>query len=183
MNKDLKRMGKSELLEILISQLEENEKLQKELDECRQKLSDRSIALESAGSIAEASLKLNGIFAAADVAARQYLENIRNGADASEADADRFYEEALGKVSSSDFFPPVRQVEHIRYVEKLPPEACVPVTAVTAASDSEVIREAEKEADRILAEAKAKSEKMIKDADRYWDETMKKARLLLKNHK
>lgn len=180
MNKDLKRMGKSELLEILISQLEENEKLQKELDECRQKLNDRSIALESAGSIAEASLKLNGIFAAADIAARQYLENIRNGVNVSEEDADRFYEEALGKVSSSDYFPPVRHAEHIRYVEKLPAENSASVTA--AASDSEVIREANKEADRIIAEAKAKSEKMIKDADRYWDETIKKARVLLKNH-
>lgn len=183
MNKDLRRMGKSELLEILISQLEENEKLQKELEECRQKLNDRSIALESAGSMAEASLKLNGIFAAADIAARQYLENIRNGVSVSENDADRFYEEALSKVSSSDFFSPVRQTEYIRYVEKLPSEAVSSEEAELSASDREVIRDAEKEADRIIAEAKAKSEKMIRDADRYWDETIKRARVLFKNHK
>ena len=37
----------------------------------------RRIELEKAGSIAEASLRLNGVFEAAQKAADQYLENLR----------------------------------------------------------------------------------------------------------
>jgi hypothetical protein len=46
-----------------------NEKLQKQLD-------DRSIAIENCGSLAEASLTLNGVFQAAEDACRQYLLNM-----------------------------------------------------------------------------------------------------------
>ena len=39
--------------------------------------------MEQAGTMAEASMKLNGVFEAADRAARQYLENIRRIAEES----------------------------------------------------------------------------------------------------
>lgn len=76
-DKELRRMSRSELLEMLIAQIEENEKLRQSLDEAKKALSNRQIVIEQAGTMAEAALKLNGVFEAADQAARQYLENIR----------------------------------------------------------------------------------------------------------
>ena len=44
--------------------------------EAREALTDRKIAIEESGSMAEAALRLNGVFEAADQAVRQYLENM-----------------------------------------------------------------------------------------------------------
>lgn len=74
--KELKKLKRSELLEILLARTAEVERLQKELDEANKKLEDRAILLDNVGSIAEASLKLNGVFEAAEAAAEQYLKNI-----------------------------------------------------------------------------------------------------------
>lgn len=76
-DKELKRLSRSELLELLIAQKEENEKLNRQLKEARAMLDDRRIHMEKAGTMAAAALELNGVFEAADRAARQYLENIR----------------------------------------------------------------------------------------------------------
>ena len=45
--------------------------MKKELEEARAKLEEREICLEESGSLAEAALRLNGIFDAAEEAARQ----------------------------------------------------------------------------------------------------------------
>lgn len=76
-DKDLKRLRRDELLEMLIAQSKRMEQLQEELDAARAALNDRAILLQEAGSIAEASLRINGVFEAAQAAAQQYLENIR----------------------------------------------------------------------------------------------------------
>lgn len=71
-------MSRSELLEMLIAQVEENESLRSRLKEVEAELQSRHIKLEKAGTIAEASLLLNGVLEAAEQAAAQYLENIEN---------------------------------------------------------------------------------------------------------
>lgn len=76
-DKELKRLSRSELLEMLIAQMEENEMLRQNLEEAEAALADRKIIIDQAGTLAEAALQLNGIFEAADRAARQYLENIQ----------------------------------------------------------------------------------------------------------
>lgn len=75
-DKELRRLSRAELLEMLIAQMEENKKLRKCLKKADEELSNRQIAMEKAGTMAEASLLLNGVFEAADRAARQYLENV-----------------------------------------------------------------------------------------------------------
>ncbi len=75
-DKELRRLSRSELLEMLIAQMQENEKLKQSLEEANAALSNRRIVIEQAGTMAEAALRLNGVFEAADEAARQYLENI-----------------------------------------------------------------------------------------------------------
>ena len=62
---------------MLLEQTSEVERLQAELDKTRAELNDRAIMLESCGNIAEASLKINRVFEAAQQAAEQYLANVR----------------------------------------------------------------------------------------------------------
>lgn len=82
-DKELKRLSRAELLELLIGQMRENQRLEEELAAANAALQDRTIVIEQAGSIAEAALQLNGVFAAAEAAAAQYLENVRKQATAS----------------------------------------------------------------------------------------------------
>lgn len=74
---DLKKLSRMDLLELLIARSEEVEKLQALLKDAEEKLNQREIILKEAGSIAEASLRLNGIFEAAQSASRQYLDSIQ----------------------------------------------------------------------------------------------------------
>ncbi|MGN0405782.1 MAG: hypothetical protein ACI4F1_11210, partial [Bariatricus sp.] len=75
--KELRKLNRAELLEMLIAQSKEVEELRAQVSELRKKLDDREICLDQAGSIAEASVLLNGVFEAAQAAAQQYLENIQ----------------------------------------------------------------------------------------------------------
>lgn len=76
--KELKRLSRKQLLEMLIVQTECNEQLENQLAEVKKQLECRIIKEKKAGSIAEAALKLNGVFEAAQNAANQYLENIQH---------------------------------------------------------------------------------------------------------
>lgn len=76
-DKELKRLSRAELLEMLLAQVEENEKLKMRLKEMQTQLDSRQIMIDKAGSIAEAAMQLNGVFQAAENAAAQYLENIQ----------------------------------------------------------------------------------------------------------
>lgn len=76
-DKELKHLSRAELLEMLLAQMEENEKLKRRLQDAEADLDNRRIAISEAGTMAEAALRLNGVFEAADLAAKQYLENIR----------------------------------------------------------------------------------------------------------
>ena len=75
--KQLRKLKRVELLELLVEQSVEMDQLREELEAARRELAERKIAAERSGSLAEAALKLSGVFEAADQAARDYLENVR----------------------------------------------------------------------------------------------------------
>ena len=75
--KELKKLNRQELLEVLLAQSKKIDRLQAQLKETKEKLAEKELMISEAGSIAEASLVLNNIFADAQKAADQYLENIR----------------------------------------------------------------------------------------------------------
>ena len=76
-DKELKKLSRKDLLELLIEQGSEVERLKERLAAAEEKVQSRDLQLEETGSIAEASMALSGIFAAAQEAADTYLENIR----------------------------------------------------------------------------------------------------------
>ena len=75
--KQLKNLSRAELLEILLEQGKENERLQDRIQKLEQKLQERMLNINKAGSIAEAALALHGVFEAAEASCLQYTENIR----------------------------------------------------------------------------------------------------------
>ncbi len=79
-DKELKKLTRAELLEMLLVQSREKQRLEEELQEVKGKLDEKEIKIAESGSIAEAALKLSGIFEAAQKAADQYLENVKRAA-------------------------------------------------------------------------------------------------------
>lgn len=84
---DPKKLSRADLLSMLLAQRRENESLRLRLAQAQEELADRRISMDKAGSIAEASLQISGIFQAAEAACTQYTENLRA---LSEAQQSRF---------------------------------------------------------------------------------------------
>ncbi len=84
MEKELKKMRRSDLLDILVQQNREIERLEQELKIANQELANRQIQIEHSGSIAEASLALNGVFEAAQAACQQYMDNVKQRSEQQE---------------------------------------------------------------------------------------------------
>ena len=90
-DEELHHLNRKALLETMIEQAKEMDRLREQADELREQrnkleheleethraLKNRNIMLDEAGSIAEAALRLNGIFEVAQAASQQYIENIR----------------------------------------------------------------------------------------------------------
>ena len=84
-DKEVRKLSRAELLEMLIDQSTELEACKKKLAAAEAALADQKIAIDKAGSIAEASLMLNGVFEAAQAACQQYTLNIRDLSQRQEA--------------------------------------------------------------------------------------------------
>ena len=74
-DKSLKKLSRSELLELLLETTKEYEAQSVELKRLKTELDDRKIKIENLGSIAEAALVLNGVIESAEKAASQYIVN------------------------------------------------------------------------------------------------------------
>ncbi len=79
--KDLKKLNRKQLLELLLEQTKRVEELEELLRIAEDKMNERILAETEAGSIAEAALRLNGVFEAAQAAADQYVANVKRMTD------------------------------------------------------------------------------------------------------
>ena len=93
--KELKKLNRYQLLEMLIIQTERANELEKKLAEAEEKLNSRDVEMTVMGSIAEASLHLNGVFEAAQNAADSYIRAARDRADGIEAETAQRAEQIL----------------------------------------------------------------------------------------
>lgn len=75
--KDLKKLKRQELLELMLEQQVTIEQQELEIKKLKREIKSRKIQIKEAGSIAEAALALNDIFQVAQQAADDYLENVR----------------------------------------------------------------------------------------------------------
>ena len=93
--KDMKKLNRYQLLELLILQSKQVENLQRQVTELQEQLSSRELQMAQVGSIAEASMQLGDIFTAAQKTADLYLDAVRERVAKIEADATREAEQIL----------------------------------------------------------------------------------------
>lgn len=140
---DLKKLRRSDLLELLIAQERENEQLRAQVTRLKERLENREIDLDQAGSIAEAAMRLNGVFQAAQDAAAQYLENVQRLSGRQEEICRRQEEES-------------RQAAQQRLEET--EETCRRMEADTRKKCQELVASAEASADQYWAQARQRME-------------------------
>ena len=76
-DRELRRMHRAELIEIIYALKQNEDQLKAQNAALTAQLQDRQLRLESAGSIAQAALELNNVFAAAQAAADDYLHSVQ----------------------------------------------------------------------------------------------------------
>lgn len=165
-DKELQRLKRVDLLELLLEQSKENEALKQalkekdsEMKQLQKKLEDRKIMIEEAGTIAEASFQLNGVLEAAENAAKQYLDNLREMHDR-------------------------ERIEFVKKEEELE-QKCLEMLEMTSKRCDELMAEAEQHCDQMLdgterlcnerekeTEARCTSleEKTRRDIEKRWDD-------------
>lgn len=75
-DRELRKLSRLELLELLVAQSKQVDELQKELSEAEEKLSKRELKISKAGSIAEAVVSLSDVLEAAEDAGRMYVSEL-----------------------------------------------------------------------------------------------------------
>ena len=76
-DRQLRKANRPELLKLLLEEKKCNEALRTQIQQLQLQLENRQMRMDQAGSLAEAALKLSGIFDAAESACQYYTENIR----------------------------------------------------------------------------------------------------------
>lgn len=82
--KELKRMSRGELVEIIYAMKKREIELTKQIEELEEKLNDKVVKVEKAGSLADAAFELSGVFVAAQQAAEIYLRSLAAAAEQAE---------------------------------------------------------------------------------------------------
>ena len=98
--KDLKKLNRYQLLEMLIVQTDRADKLQAKLDIAEKQLENQELQISSLGSIAEASLQLKGVFQAAQDAADMYIDAAKKRAQEIEDAAHKKAAEILAQAQA-----------------------------------------------------------------------------------
>lgn len=76
-DRELRRMRRAELVEIILALKQTEDRLRAENAALSAQLQERQIHIENAGSIAQAALELNKVFEAAQAAADEYVASVR----------------------------------------------------------------------------------------------------------
>lgn len=92
--KELKKLSRAELLELLLEQTKEVERLREELQRAKRLLRNRRIRIQEAGDLAHAVLDINGVMESAQAAAQQYLDNIADMEERTRIRCEQMIEEA-----------------------------------------------------------------------------------------
>ena len=146
-DEELRKLKRADLLELLVAQGKENEALQEKLRQAEAALWDRQIQLDEAGNIAEAALRLSGVFEAAQKASDQYLESIRKKHEETESRCTQLEETSRARA------------------EQLEQES--------KAQAERLVAEAEEKARTLTAETEAKCRAMVAQAEaetrEFWD--------------
>ena len=144
--KELKKLNRYQLLELIILQTEQLNEVQLQLEKTQKDLEAQQIRVSQTGSIADAALQLSGIFEAAQTAADLYLENVKihtQNAEQIEEDAkakaDKYISDAE---TSAKKIVDDAQAQAISTVQKAQAEAAAAIQQAQEQAD-EIIRKAD----------------------------------------
>lgn len=84
-DRQMKKLNRAELLELLLQRTRECDALREELAAVSARLEKREMDIAESGTMAEAVLKVNGVFDAAHNAAEQFVEIMRRRSEEQEA--------------------------------------------------------------------------------------------------
>ena len=87
-DRELRRMRRAELVEIILALKQTEDRLRAENAALSAQLQERQIHIENAGSIAQAALELNKVFEAAQAAADEYVASVRAANKNTDAEAE-----------------------------------------------------------------------------------------------
>ena len=98
-DKEFKRLGRAQLIEIIYQFQLQVDKLTEQNQELKRKLADKRLRLRNAGNIADAALEINDCFRSAQNAAEQYLNEIKAIRKETEAERQRILADAQVKAA------------------------------------------------------------------------------------
>lgn len=98
--KELKKLNRYQLLELLIEQTERAEELRQKLDAMEQMVRTQELQISNLGSVADAAIRVSGVFEAAQKAADLYLDAARKQAAEVVQNAQRQAEEILARAEA-----------------------------------------------------------------------------------
>ena len=75
-SKDLKKLSRRELMDIIYQMKKNEQQMQEEIASLQEALQEKRIRLSTAGSIAEAAASITNVFSAAQMTANLYLQEI-----------------------------------------------------------------------------------------------------------
>lgn len=84
MKNDSMNLSKNEMMMVMHDQEQEIEKLKAKVAELQEALDNYEIKVSDAGSLADASAQISGLFEAAQLTAETYLENLKKQAEKSD---------------------------------------------------------------------------------------------------
>jgi len=86
-NTEVRKLRKKVLIDMLLKQMEDNERMTEEIEELKKELAYKETQITNAGTIAEAAFEMNGVLAAAEAAAQQYLRDVKALTERQEAES------------------------------------------------------------------------------------------------
>lgn len=111
----LSKLNRKELLELMLLQSNEIDSLRAEIDRLHAELEERQVQISESGSLAEAVLRLNGVYAAAQKACDQYTENTQARCASMEAETRERCEAMLNETKA-------RCREYIKHIKTTAPK-------------------------------------------------------------
>ncbi len=179
--KEMRRLSRADLLEILIQQTTELEELRGKYAEAAQKLEKREMDVQQAGSLAEAALRLNGVFDAAEAAAKEYLEAVRIRTEEQTALCEKLEQESreAAQKLEQESREAAQKLEResreaAQKLERESQEAAQKLEQESREAAELMKQEAQQYCNRIEAETKAQCAEMTArakaEAEEYWDQ-------------
>lgn len=171
-DKELSKLRRAELLEMLIAQGKDYNALQARLAQAEEQLQSRELAVQQAGTMADAAFQLNDVIGAAQKAIDLYTENVNRLCKEQEEQSNQALSEAKAHAEQTRADAEARAQELLANARAQAEQ----IVQEANAQAKQTIAEANREAAQTQAEAKKEKKALLEDARKSAAEILKNAR-------